>query len=171
MIGSPLIYRGEFVAFSIKKYISYGPDRDAKIERIQSKIAKLEAKDELTGKQAARLERLTNRLERKTPEDEFIVHYKKGSDTFGVTIIDSSYDDMIIAGQRLNLVINGKSVGRSRQETRLVLNHPEKRGDEYALNHNETSSISGIKATEIFDMDSTVVSLQSHGEILFAETI
>ena len=78
---------------------------------------------------------------------------------------------MIIAGQRLNLVINGTSIGRSRQETRLVLNHPEKRGDEYALNYNETSSVGGIEASEIFDMDSTVVSLQSNGEILFVETI
>jgi len=159
------------MTFSINKYISYGLKRDEKINRIQSKIARLEAKDELTGKQAARLERLTDRLGRKTPRDEFLVHYKKGSDTFGVTIIDSSYDDMIIAGQHLSLVIKGKSVGRSSQETRLVLNNPEKRGDEYTLNFNETASISGIKASEIFDMDSTVVSLQSHGEILFAETI
>jgi len=159
------------VTFTINKYISYGPDRDAKIEKIQSKIAKLEAKDELTGKQAARLERLTNRLDRKIPEDELIVHYKKGSDTFGVTIIDSLYDDTIVGGQRLSLIINGKSVGRSRQETKLVLNNPEKRGDEYALNANETASVGGIRASEIFDMDSTIVSLQSNGEVLFSEVI
>jgi len=159
------------MTFSINKYISYGPKRDAKINRIQSKIARLEAKDELTGKQAARLERLTNRLEQKTPKDEFLVHYNEGSDTFGVTIIDSLYDDTIIGGQLLRLVINGSSVGRRRQETRLILNHPEKRGDEYALNANETSSVGGIKASEIFDMDSTIVSLQSNGEIIFAETI
>jgi len=159
------------MVFSINKYASVGPKREARIDRIQSKIAKLEAKDELTGKQAARLERLTKKLDRVTPEDEFLVHYKDGSDTFGVTIIDSPYDDMIITGQRLNLVINGRSPGRGRQETRLVLNHPEKRGDEYHLNYNETSSVGGIKASEIFDMDSTVISLQSHGVILFAETI
>jgi len=158
------------MTFSINKYISYGPKRDAKINRIQSKIARLEAKDELTGKQSARLERLTKKLDRVTPEDEFLVHYKKGSDTFGVTIIDSIYDDTLTSDQHVKLVINGRSPGRSRQETRLGLNHPQA-GAKYTFSDNETVSVGGIKASEIFDMDSTIVSLQSNEEIIFAETM
>ena len=158
------------MTFSINKYISYGPKRDAKINRIQSKIARLEAKDELTGKQSARLERLTKKLDRVTPEDEFLVHYKKGSDTFGVTIIDSIYDDTLTSDQHVKLVINGRSPGRSRQETRLGLNHPQA-GEKYTFSDNETVSVGGIKASEIFDMDSTIVSLQSNEEIIFAETM
>ena len=158
------------MTFTINKYVSYGTKRDAKIDRLESKIAKLESKDELTGKKAARLERLRKKLDRVTPEDEFLVHYKKGSDTFGVTIIDSIYDDLLIGGQYVNLVINGKSPGRSSQETRLALNHPEG-VEKYSFGSNETVSVGGVKATDIFDMDSTVVSLQSHGETLFAETI
>lgn len=158
------------MTFTINKYLSYGEKRDAKIDRIQAKIARLEAKDELTGKQAARLERLTKKLDRVTPEDEFLVHYKKGSDTFGVTIIDSTYDDTLVGGQYVNLVINGKSPGRSSQETRLALNHPEG-VEKYSFGDNQTVSVGGVKATGIFDMDSTIVSLQSNGEVLFAQTI
>ena len=158
------------MTFTINKYISYGPKRDAKIERLQSKIAKLESKDELTGKQSARLERLTKKLDRVTPEDEFLVHYKEGSDTFGVTIIDSIYDDTLTSDQHVKLVINGRSPGRSRQETRLGLNHPLA-GEKYTFNDNETVSVGGIKATSIFDMDSTIVSLQSNDEVLFSEVI
>lgn len=158
------------MAFTINKYLSYGERRDAKIDRIQAKIAKLESKDELIGKKAARLERLIKKLDRLTPEDEFFVHYRKGSDTFGVTIVDSTYDDTLIGGQHVNLVINGRSANRSSQETRLALNHPEG-VERYSFGDNETVSVGGVKATDIFDMDSTIVSLQSNGKVLFAQTI
>jgi len=159
------------MTFTINRYLSYGPKRDAKIDKLQAKIDKLEAKDELTGKQAARLERLTDRLDRKTPRDEFLVHYNEGNDTFGVTIIDSLYDDTLIGGQYVNVVVDGKNTNSSRRESKLALNHPDYSGDKYSFGDNETVSVGGLRASEIFDMDSTIVSLQSNGEILFSQVI
>jgi len=163
------------MTFTINKYRSYGPKRDDKIARIQSKIDNLQSKDELTGKQSARLERLIDRLDRKTPKDELIVHYKEGNDTFGVTIIDSLYDNTIIGGQYINVVVDGvtknENESKSRHESKLSLNHPLNTNEKYNFSDNQTVSVGGLVASEIFDMESTVVSIQSEGVILFSQSI
>lgn len=158
------------MTFTLNKYRSYGPKRDAKIERIQNKINNLLSKDELTGKQAARLDRLQNRLDRKTPEDELLVRVVR--DTIGFTLIDSTYDDLIEGGDTMRFVIKGSDDDgrRSGQATVLWLNHPEKTNDKYDFGANQTVDIGGI-TYDFSKYDNYSVEVYANNNLAFAQNI
>ena len=135
--------------FTINSYRSTGPRRAGKISRISDKIDRLEAKDELTGKQAAKLDRLEAKLDRITPEDEVLVRYD--GKTLGVTIVDSVYDDIIDGSETLRFVLRGEKENGSSWRTFLWLNHPEKTNDKYDMDANLTVSVDGVNHTTEYD--------------------
>ena len=91
------------ISFIIMSQLSYftpvvSEQREAKIDRVAAKIERLEDKDSLSGKQQAKLARLTDKYDRLTPDDEFLATISSDARDATVTaiLIDSPYDDTIV---------------------------------------------------------------------------
>lgn len=155
------------MTFTINSYRSYGPERDAKLEKFSSKISKLESKDELTGKQSAKLDRLYRKLDKYTPSDELIV--RNTDEGLGFTIVDTVYDDIIDGSETLRFVVKGESENRSRTSTVLWLNHPEKTNDKYTIDSNVTVSVDGIPHNSEYDRE--WVEVYANDNLVFSKYI
>lgn len=128
--------------FTINSYQTTSSLRQFKIDRTLDRIAKLEGKDDLTGRQTRALNRLNKKLDRIAPDDELIV--STDGKTIGFTLVDSLYDDIIDGSETMRFVIRGAEPNRSGQRTVLYLNHPEKTNEKYDMTENMTVRTTGI---------------------------